>query len=68
METIANVLSLTIFIGLLILLAPVLWDALCFCLSVIAQVVLVYMIVAFIFAMLQEAFGERNEGQRAYSF
>ena len=68
METVANVLSLIIFIGLLMLIAPALWDVLCFCLSVFAQVVLVYMVVAFIVAMLQEAFGEGNEGQKVYSF
>lgn len=68
METVANVLSLVIFIGLLVLIAPALWEVLCFCVSVIAQVALIYMIVAFFFAMLQEVFGERNEGQKAYSF
>ena len=68
METVANVLSLVIFIGLLVLIAPALWEVLCFCVSVIAQVALIYMIVAFFFAMLQETFGERNEGQKAYNF
>ena len=68
METVANVLSLIIFIGLLMLIAPALWEVLCFCLAVFAQIFLAYMVIAFIVAALQEIFGENNEGQKAYSF
>ena len=68
MDTVADIMSFVIVIALLALVVPALWEVIGFCLALFVQIALCYIIAAFVISVIYEYFGDRNEGQRAYSF